>query len=76
MEEVRRGGARPGAGRPSGARNRQSKPKPERVRYVLLAQPELSAAIEAVRLPAETDQALMVRLVHQGLEFDIDLHRR
>jgi hypothetical protein len=64
MTEIRRGGARPGAGRPK----LDDKQKKVRIRYVLIASDLLAQQLEALRLPDETTQALLERLIKAGIQ--------
>lgn len=63
MTQIRRGGARLGAGRPK----LDDEQKKVRIRYVLIASDLLSQQLETLRLPDETTQALLERLIKAGI---------
>jgi hypothetical protein len=67
MTQIRRGGARPGAGRPK----LDDEQKKVRIRYVLIASDELAQQLEALRLPDESTQALLERLIKAAIQIQL-----
>jgi hypothetical protein len=68
MPEVRRGGSRPGAGRP----RLEQVQKKVRIRYVMIASEAFSQQVEELRQPEESTQALLERLIKAGIH---SIHR-